>query len=348
MRKASNPKIGGSRTTPTVVGSGLVVLDLVVGSVVAGRFAGGTCGNVLSVLAWLGWRALPVATIGRDPWGAELLEDFRRSRVDTSLVAVSDDVTTPAILERIRTSHSGVGSHSFSPRCPTCGAWFARPRLADRAFAEHVSETIPEASVFFFDRVSRGTVALARHYREAGALVMFEPTRAGEGNLFEQALALSHVVKYSDQRIGGNGLQAAVPLEVQTLGSDGLRYRLSSGGARWRNLPAVPAAAVIDSAGAGDWCSAGLLRRLGDAGDRGVTAADEECIRAALRYGQALAAVNCEYEGARGAMYAMTRARIDAAAERLAAGAVVRSAPPRRQERRKVSLQELCRCTTTR
>lgn len=51
-------------TRPTVVGTGLVALDVVFNEKQdepIGRWAGGTCGNVLSILSWLGWSAWPIS-----------------------------------------------------------------------------------------------------------------------------------------------------------------------------------------------------------------------------------------------------------------------------------------------
>ena len=48
--------------TPVVVGTGLVALDIVINSDVhrpPQLWAGGTCGNVLTILSYLGWHAYP-------------------------------------------------------------------------------------------------------------------------------------------------------------------------------------------------------------------------------------------------------------------------------------------------
>ena len=62
-----------------------------------------------------------------------------------------------------------------------------------------------------------------------------------------------------------------------------------------------------DAAGAGDWCSAGIIHLLGRSGRRGFEKADANDIDAALSFGQALAALNCYYEGARGNMYRISK-----------------------------------------
>ena len=53
----------------TVIGSGFIALDIVYGR--EGLFAaiGGSCGNVLMALAWLGWSSTPIARLGCDKTG---------------------------------------------------------------------------------------------------------------------------------------------------------------------------------------------------------------------------------------------------------------------------------------
>ena len=73
------------------------------------------------------------------------------------------------------------------------------------------------------------------------------------------------------------------------------------------HLKAVPAPRLADTCGAGDWCTAGLIAKAAISGQEGLRSAGSLGVRAALRYGQALAAWNCGFEGARGGMYAVSR-----------------------------------------
>lgn len=69
-----------------------------------------------------------------------------------------------------------------------------------------------------------------------------------------------------------------------------------------RLIPSSVVADVRDSAGAGDWCTAGLVHRLAQDGVSGFLAAGPDDLRDAIRFGQAMAAWNCRFEGARGGM----------------------------------------------
>ena len=146
-----------------------------------------------------------------------------------------------------------------------------------------------------------------------GALVVFEPSSKSTDKLMAEAIAVAHVVKYADRRLAGiRGVMAsgsAALLEVQTLGDQGLRYRhrLRRAVSRWMHLEAVPAPRLADTCGAGDWCTAGLIAKAAIGGQEGLRRAGALGVRSALRYGQALAAWNCGFEGARGGMYAVSR-----------------------------------------
>lgn len=160
---------------------------------------------------------------------------------------------------------------------------------------------------------------LAHASAERGALVIFEPSGIRDERLFHEALALSHIVKYSHERLGHLREAAKYPspfLEIDTLGSEGLRYHVRDGRkvpSRWREIGAYPVQDLRDTAGAGDWCTAGLLHALATRGATGLKETTEDEIEEALRFGQALAAIKCRYEGARGAMYALSKKKLEAA-----------------------------------
>jgi fructokinase len=127
------------------------------------------------------------------------------------------------------------------------------------------------------------------------------------------ALQLAHVVKYSHGRRKSfdEWLSTGKPLlEIETLGRGGLRYRSrlqNPSKSRWHQLSAPEVSDVRDTVGAGDWCTAGILFKLCASGAQGLSGRSDEEVEQALAFGQALAAWNCGYEGARGGMYHVTR-----------------------------------------
>ena len=90
-------------------------------------------------------------------------------------------------------------------------------------------------------------------------------------------------------------------MEIETLGSAGLRYRRR--GKHWKEVDAFSIRRTVDTSGAGDWCTAGILHLLCQDGIHGLQRITDQDALAAVRLGQAMAAWTCQFEGARGGMY---------------------------------------------
>jgi sugar/nucleoside kinase (ribokinase family) len=301
---------------PKVFGAGLIALDMVISpdpEAPVRSYAGGTCGNVLAILSYLGWRAYPIARLGDDPASQRVRYDLQRWDVLLDYASCQPLADTPIIVQEIRRGRDGRPTHRFSWACPNCGHWLPGFKPVTRACVSDVSHHLSGAAVFFMDRLSRATLILAAHARREGAIVMFEPSGKADERFTEEALRLAHIVKYAHNRVHQlTDASSGVVLEVQTLGAEGLRYRHRSKGklSRWRRLLAMPASKLVDTCGSGDWCSAGLLWSLGAGGAACLGAAERDEVEAALQYGQALAAWNCGFESARGGMYVCDRATL--------------------------------------
>lgn len=305
---------------PVAAGSGLVALDILVkanDSLPVEAYAGGTCGNVLSILAYLGWSSYPIARIGNDPAAATLCHDLRRFGVCTDFVLSDDRDQTPIIVQRNKLRPTGEVSHKFIWQCPSCGSHLPSFRPLTKTVAANIASRIPSPNVFVFDRVSPGTLSLAEALGTAGAFVAFEPSGIADPKLFERAVRASHMVKYSVDRLDAVPIpRDHIPrLEVQTLGKEGLRYR-STFNRRWRRLEALPADLMRDTSGAGDWCTAGILSTLACGGTASFPHSARD-VEHGIRFGQALAALNCAYEGARGLMYRISPSDAMSAAGKL-------------------------------
>lgn len=323
---------------PRLVTAGFVALDVVFGleNPEPKFYAGGTCGNVAAGLAYLGWDVSSLARLRDDAAGAVVCRDLQRWGVKTKYLGLNPAASTPIVLERIERSKSGVPKHRFLWNCPDCGAYFPPYRAVLRSQLELIKEKVDNPHVFFADRVSRSTVELARHFRAKGSMVYFEPSGIGDPKLFREMLKHSTVLKYSAQRARSfsdllrshNAL-----LEIETFGEDGLRFRTRRSIASWYSLSAHEVA-VKDTAGSGDWTTVGLLSALFRDGKSNLAAATRQDVTTALEHGQAIAALNCQFEGARGAMYQLTRTRFLEAV-----GMIERKTPSTRNER-KISLSQ--------
>lgn len=304
------------RKRPICVGSGLVALDVIINGSNTEEprvLTGGSCGNVLTILSYLGWLSAPLARVGKDEAGKRLVEDLRRWKVRTRGLLKDASIETPIVVERIISFGNGRTRHRFEWRCPCCDRWLPRNRPLTIKTAETLSRKLPNPNVFYCDRTAPSIRMLAERYRKHGALIVFEPASVGNINAFRTLASSADIIKYSHDRLGHSrealrGL--CVPLEIETLGPAGLRYRdrrQDRKTRKWRSLDAVAAPQVEDVVGAGDWCTAGMLHTIGRRGREGFFLADHKELRDSLGFGQALATLNCMYQGARGPMYELTR-----------------------------------------
>lgn len=328
-RSASQTKEITAKRPPIVLGSGLLALDVVmseVSGVPARYWAGGTCGNVLIALSYLGWESQPVARLQTGPAAQRILHDLRKWGVSDRFITVSEDGSTPVIVERITQGAGGITRHSFSWRCPECGSQFPGYRPVLIAVAEEIALQALPPKVFFFDRATPGALLLAKSSAERGALIVFEPSSIRNPVLFRQAWEVSHVVKYSHERLSELpeiNVEGGPRLQIETLGEAGLRYQKVSPagrGSRWSELKAFQVEQIKDTAGSGDWCTAGIIDRGGREGAKGLFDLSDNELRAAFQYGQALAAWNCGFEGPRGGMYAVDHSTFEKQVARLLGG----------------------------
>lgn len=320
----------------TVAGAGLVALDVVINlasKTNPQHYAGGTCGNVLTILSYLGWHALPISRLKNDQAAKWILSDLQKWGVDCSLVSLTKDGSTAVIVENIKTLGNGQKVHSFSLRCPCCGSYLPGYKSVLGSQVEEISPLIGEHQVFFFDRVSRGNLLLAEKSAAAGAVIVFEPSGIGEPRLFREAWSIAHIVKYSNERLRdiadldlSANLRKSPLLEIETLGGDGLRYRsrLKNAVTRdWKLLKVISTRTVEDAAGAGDWCTAGLVHKLARRGLSNFERVTRSRLVEALRYGQALATWNCGFDGARGGMYCVKKPQFEKQIRNLLSGKAI-------------------------
>ncbi len=299
--------------------------------------AGGTCGNIIAILSYLGWQAYPIARLNGDMAAGLVRKDLQRWNVHLDYVSCAPTSDAPVIVQHIKKDVRGQGKHRFSLRCPKCGAWYPSYRAIRTEMAEEISPQIDRPSVFFLDRVSRGAVSLAQECASKGALIVFEPSRVNDDKLFREIVQLAHVLKYSQERIPRpEELPSSIRplLEVQTLGASGLRFRRRTASglkSAWKELRAYSVPQIKDAAGAGDWCTATFIHRLAKSGLSGLEDASGPDIEQSLRYGQAAAAWNCLFEGARGGMEQLKPRAFLSAIRRIVHGTVPKPKSPRLQ-----------------
>ena len=296
------------RTTNfTCAGTGLISLDVLFEGKSDSNpsvYAGGSCGNVLSILSYLKVKSLPISRLGKNKAAELIIDDFRKWGINTQFIDKEIKGSTPIIIHRILDSQSGNPKHRFEFKNPDNGAWFPRFRPVLAKKVDEINEKLPEVDVFYFDRASRSSIELAKAAKQNGTLVYFEPSSCRDQKLFKECLETSDILKYSNDRLPNfksrfPTIQAT--LEIETRGKEGLAYRFKSN--VWNTIKAYKIADVLDTAGAGDWCSAGIIKKLLDSKIKDLDLASSNTIKDALHYGQAVGALSCLFKGARGLMY---------------------------------------------
>jgi fructokinase len=304
---------------PTCVGIGLVALDVLLNetpNAPLGFYAGGSCGNVMMILSFLGWETYPIARLRNNEASNILLRDLKHFGVHNTLISIDEDGSTPIIIHRILKDKKGNPKHRFEFRDPETGTYLPSYKPVLSASVDSISNQQPKSNVFYLDRVNRASIEMAKKSKLQNALVFYEPSSFKEDKIHLECLSYADVVKFSSDRI--SDYQDRFPicnreLEIMTMGAEGLVFRLKNQ-KKWTHLNAFKINAAVDAAGSGDWCTAGVIYSLFNrTSTREII---ENDVHDALLFGQALAALNCCFIGARGAMYALNKSvLLEAAAE---------------------------------
>ena len=291
---------------PRLLSAGYLTLDVIVRDLANRHYwhaAGGTSGNVSIFASALGIETAILARVGEDRRGIRLLQFLSEAGVDTSHIERVPQLRTPCIIEVIRGTSDG--SHHFTYLCPACQTRLPKDAVVSKHRADAESQTIDRFDALFFDRATPSTIRLAKAARESGLLVMFEPPSVPRTANAECAAALSDIVKISLKPNQGPGQwrpakDADTKFVVETLGAQGVgvRSRLAHGWSTPRVWSAVPQPVIRDTAGAGDWLTAGLLGSLLQARNALSTSHLEKSIE----YGQRLSAVSLAFDGPQGAL----------------------------------------------
>ena len=293
---------------PYIVGIGLTALDLIVQNGPSGASysasGGGTCGNVLAILARMGWRSSWFGALDDSASGHLIRAEMIRAGVFMHSSPPGNTSPVPVFAHHIDVDSHGHAHHWFSDACPHCGGKLPTYERPSDSWLNSLGRYAREADVFFADRLSDGVVDLAKRAKHGGALVVYEPSSSSDAPWMSEMIGLADIVKYSHDR--AHALESAIPssdgaLWIETQGRDGLRWaqgRESS----WHVVPAVDNPEALDSCGAGDWFTSALLYLLLGA-DRKPADLGSGQLDEVLRVASKVAAWSCGFLGARGALY---------------------------------------------
>lgn len=295
-----------TKTENICVGAGLVSLDILIRDgekFPVAYYVGGTCGNVMMILAHMGWEAYPIARLDESKDTARILADMNNHSVHTDFITSNEDGKTPVIVQRNFVTKDGFTTHKFESR-DNKGRFYIDFKSLTMKQADAIIERMTFVpKVFFFDRVYPSMIRFADAFKAKGSVIFFEPSSKGNNaNHFNKCIELADIVKFADQRIKDFNQfdNQSDKLIIQTQGDKGLSYRLNS---EWIHLNPIANENIVDTSGAGDWTAAALINGLfKDKINKGIARFSKVDVEAALNEAQKIGAKSCSYEGARGMM----------------------------------------------
>ena len=278
-----------------VAGTGFTVLDRVYADGdLADEALGGSCGNVLVSLAMLHRHVAPILALGDDDAGGRLIDEFVQAGATIQYITQSAHLRSPVLAQELNTA---LGQHDFSFVCPKTRQELPRYQPIGEAELALAQSMLAHCTVFYADRLSDSILQAMRTAGTAGAVIFFEPSDFEEGDLFEEALQLATILKYSEDRLGDRLAHRLTDcVSIVTYGAAGLVVR-DGGETIW--CEAIDAPRVLDTCGSGDMVSVGVIDWM-LANGFGTTCLKAADLLEGIVAGQRLAAENCAYAGARG------------------------------------------------
>ncbi|MET7705268.1 carbohydrate kinase [Micromonospora sp. NPDC005413] len=300
-----------------IVVAGEALIDLVVTAEGQRAVPGGSPANVAVTLARLDQPVRLLARLGTDEYGRQLAEHLSVNRVDLAWAVRAEEPTSVAVATLNAT---GQASYDF--------------RLAGTADWQWTPQELPELAGSSATALHTGSLALAlapgaqvledllaRERRRDGLTISIDlnlrpsivTDRAAEQERVRRQVRLAHLVKASDEDLAwlypdrsvadvmAEWREAGVSCAVVTRGGDGA-WLLAPDGSLHEE-PAVRTV-VVDTVGAGDSFTGGLLAALADLDALGVRPADrlaavtEPQWNAVLRQAATVAALTCNRQGA--------------------------------------------------
>jgi fructokinase len=282
------------------------------------KAAGGAPANVAVGLARLGYRAGFLGQVGDDDFGRFLDDTLSQAGVDTGGLRFYAAARTALAFVSLRAD----GERSFMFYRHPSADMLWRPEDVDAGYAG-AARIFHYGSISLIGEPSRSaTLTALGHARAAGSLISYDPNlrlalwpsaeAARAGMLAGWAHA--DVAKVSEEELaflsGESGLEAGaralwhdwLRLLVVTRGAGGSRCFTREGCVEAAAFPVSP----VDTTGAGDGFVAGFLAALLDHDLRW----DDEVLRRALRFGNAVGGLTCMERGAIPAL--PTRAAVEA------------------------------------
>ena len=283
---------------------------------------GNTCGNVMTMLPYLGVKTFPVAKFDVSPQGYQMKRDLKAYGADVRHVSntLEGGTTIFRCVHKLGLDGKPTMGHKGStagkpwngPSARPCRKYLSSKGGEVEALVDSIGFT---PDVFFFDVAQAGHRILVERLREKGTLVYFEcdsdghriedeKRRLAAYRAFLKCVDASDVVKMSGEYIQDLSFADTYndKLFVQTLGADGLRFKLGKG--EWIKLEPIMNPDYKDYEGAGDWTSTTLIAALCSKNMLKVEEMTEETVREALAMAQQMASYSVGFYGSKGLIHA--------------------------------------------
>lgn len=281
-----------------VAGTGFTTLDRVyTNNVKTSEALGGSCGNVLISLAMLDRSVVPLLSLGDDLVGSYLIDELIQAGADTRYITRRMNFASPILAQQLDLES---GQHSFSFVCPETNEALPRYQPVLDEDVEVAKSVLDACAVFYTDRLTHSILHAMETAAASGALIFFEPSGIDDKDLFNRAVRLCSVLKYSSERLSSEVLNCSLRAEtvsIVTHGAKGLEIS-SHEDRRW--CSAIPAAMVRDTCGAGDMLTVGIIDWILGNNRPKADLLTLDYFLFGVTAGQRLAAVNCAFAGARG------------------------------------------------
>ena len=283
---------------------------------------GNTCGNVMTMLPYLGVKTYPVAKLDMSPQGYRMKRDMKAYGADVRFV--SNTRTGGTTILRCMHKLDDQGQPTMSHKGSTGGKpWTG---ISARPCRKYLSSKGGEVEalvasldftpdVFFFDIAQAGHRILAEQLREKGTLIYFEgdsdghkikdeKARKAAKRAFLRCVEASDVVKMSAELVQDLSFADDYPdkLFIQTMGAEGLQFKL--GGGKWIKLDPIMNPDYQDYEGAGDWTSSTLIAALCSKGLLKVKDMTEQTVKEVLMMAQKIASYSVGFVGSKGMIHA--------------------------------------------
>lgn len=263
---------------------------------------GNTCGNVMTMLPYLGVDTYPIGHFDDTPQGLKITADLHLYGADTRFVQNSPQGGTTLMTCVHKLDKDG--RHTMSHRATAPNSRFPKRKYLRKdevpAFLAQLDFT-PDA--YFFDVAEAGPRELAAALSRKRVLVYFEPENDKDQSKFLRSVEASDIVKFSGSNITDQAFVQRYrnKLFIRTLGSNGMEFNLRGKG--WKHIDPVPNPNEVDWEGAGDWTTSVILAELCQRGKTSIAQLAEEEVTDILQKAAAVASRSVSYMTSKGMIH---------------------------------------------